>query len=286
MKQQTKKAFTLIELLVVIAIIAILAAMLLPALAAAKKKAQKINCVNNLKQVGLAFRIWAGDNGDKYPMAVQASSGGAKDYLNTGTTVAAKFSPAMAFMVMSNELSTPKVCYCPSDTYHSSAATGFTYTNFIVNGNVPPTAAALAAVPTGVGAASYFVNGDGSDVDPQMILGGDENIGITGGASAPATYGVTTASATASGTPTKVYALGLSTSGSGAVSTSGSQSSWNTAITSTTAAASWTQNEFHQKTGNLILGDGSVQSVSVTGLHNQMLNGTNTTSVQNWCFPY
>ena len=47
-----------------------------------------------------------------------------------------------------------------------------------------------------------------------------------------------------------------------------------------------TQNEFHQKTGNLILGDGSVQSVSVTGLHNQMLNGTNTTSVQNWCFPW
>ena len=163
-----KKAFTLIELLVVIAIIAILAALLLPALAAAKRKAQRINCVSNIKQDGIAFRLWQGDNQDRYPMAVNTQYNGAKDKIYTsGLAPTAGYGLTNVFTVMSNELSTPKILFCPADSVRSPQ-TNFA---FLVNNALN---------------MSYFVCGDAAETYPQMIMIGDRNIGTAASQNVPA----------------------------------------------------------------------------------------------------
>src|ERR1700733_8062037 len=65
--RQTCGGLTLVELLVVVAVLVFLFAMFLPA-SGNGRKSKKINCTNNLKQIGLAYRIWAEDNNGKYPM--------------------------------------------------------------------------------------------------------------------------------------------------------------------------------------------------------------------------
>lgn len=99
----------------------ILPAMLLPALAKAKARAQTIHCVNNLKQVGLAFHLWAGDNNGAFPFNVGATNGGTLEFCQRD---ADGFDPNAFrhFQVLSNELNLPRILVCVADSAKRPAA--------------------------------------------------------------------------------------------------------------------------------------------------------------------
>ena len=146
------RAFASGDAMILIATAVLIGMILLPMLArttGCRVRGSRISCVNNLKMIGLSFRIYANDNNDRFPMDVPGSEGGAKEAAERGQLF-------RIFQVMSNELSIPKVVTCPADD--RIPATNFANFN---NADI-----------------SYFVGLDAVDTKPEMILSGDRNIAI------------------------------------------------------------------------------------------------------------
>jgi len=151
-----KSGFTLVELLVVIAIIGIVAGLLLPALTRAKGRAQRIQCVNNLKETGVAFHAFMHDHEGKFPMQVSVSEGGSMEFVQAGYHITGPFYFSFRhFQVLSNELVKPELLFCPSEPERQPAVKF----SQLQNDNL-----------------SYFVGVAAEFGKPTSIIAGDRNI--------------------------------------------------------------------------------------------------------------
>ena len=153
-----RHGFTKVEVSAIIACLVLLLALILPMLAKQKRYSSRVGCVNHLKNVGLAARIFATDNEGLYPWQQTVTNGGTKELL------APPWHVAPHFQGISNELSNPRTLWCPDDQERQAA------TNFatLTDANV-----------------SYFIGLDATEESPQSILSGDRHLTVDGANARP-----------------------------------------------------------------------------------------------------
>ena len=159
-RQSLFTAFTRIELIVAIGVIGLMLLAILPALREPRRRVKAINCVNLQKQIGLSFRLWSLDNGDKMPAQVSTNNGGTKELVSSGLV-------HPHFSVISNELGTPQILRCFSDLART-AATNFT---LLHDSNI-----------------SYFVVPEVDETIPELWLAGDRNLATNNSALNPGLF--------------------------------------------------------------------------------------------------
>jgi hypothetical protein len=220
-------AFTWVEMLVVIVCaMLLLVFVVLPKLAKAKGgKSLRINCVNNLKNIGLAYRIVATDNDNCLPWEFPATNLPAALPTNYATFPGIPLLPSQGvaanFALQSNELSSLRILVCPEDRKRATVKTN-SWAHLM----------APAQMTTRDRMVSYFIGTSAREELPQSILSGDRN--LAGGPFGPDTN-----------TPPAQVAL--------RVPLTTGRASFNATVYTP---------DIHRQAGNLLLGDGSVQQVS------------------------
>jgi hypothetical protein len=192
-KQSGQSGFSLVEVLAIAVVVVIIGLLFLRPAGHEKPKATRIKCVNNLKNVGLAFRIFATDNNDRFPVEVLLTNGVPR----------ASIDALRVFLTLSNEFSTPKILHCPEDKKREEAES---FTNLTLKN------------------LSYFVSLSAEEKMVQAFLAGDRNLQTNGVSVGPGLVAVTRET-----------------------------------------ELSWSK-ELHNEQGNVVLGDGSVQTFSSTRL--------------------
>jgi len=146
---------TLIELVVVVAIIGTLSALLLPAVNTARFRAQGVACINQLRQIGLGFQMFANEHDGKLPMQVPARDGGTAELLHPTNRPFAGFGFAHRhFQSLSNELVTPRILRCAKDSRQAAESFPALHTTNV----------------------SYFVNIRADHGKATVLLAGDRNV--------------------------------------------------------------------------------------------------------------
>ena len=146
----TKKGLTLIEVLMVIAVLMLLAAIFLPTWMRPRRNYSPRNsCFNNVRQIGISLAVWAGDHDDKFPVQLSTNAGGTKELVGVQDAF-------VHFQVLSNELATPRILFCPADSERDQATN---FTSDFSNSKL-----------------SYLLNVDAVQNDPSILLVGDRNL--------------------------------------------------------------------------------------------------------------
>ena len=154
--RQKTQALTIIEVLVVVVVIALLVGLAVPWIQKSRTKANRLWCTSNLKGIGLGYRIWATDHTNRFPWQISSNAGGTLQFVSDVSQVWRHVA------AISNELSSPRTAFCPSDTERREVRN---FSEFNSNQNL-----------------SYFIGLGASFESPKSILSGDRNLLLEGSA--------------------------------------------------------------------------------------------------------